>query len=162
MAARPITAIVRLLLTQGTLSEPLAERGRRAGAPRWWEKRRARKAADEWIAAGWGSRVAWRVDELTSRRERRLLARSLRGAVSDLSPGRLAGASPINRIALRPHARLLTALAERVADPERPVAATGVLAVHELLTSPDSAIYTHDDVDVRGELRSVLDALEVH
>src|SRR5438132_12057092 len=53
MAARPITAIVRLLLTQGTLIGPLAERGRRAGAPRWWEKRRARRAADEWIAAGW-------------------------------------------------------------------------------------------------------------
>ena len=34
--------------------------------------------------------------------------------------------------------------------------------VHELLTSPDSVLYTHDDVDVRRELTSVLDALEVH
>jgi len=68
----------------------------------------------------------------------------------------------MNRIALRPHASLLAAVAERLADPERPVAATGVLAVHELLTSPDSVLYTHDDVDVRRELTSVLDALEVH
>ena len=145
MAARPIAAIVRLLLAQTM-----------------WDRRRDRREADAWIAAGWGSRVAWRVEELTSRPERRLLARSLRGAVSDLSPGRLAGASPMNRIALRPHASLLAAVAERLADPERPVAATDVLAVHELLTSPDSVLYTHDDVDVRRELTSVLDALEVH
>ena len=111
MAARPIAAIVRLLLAQTM-----------------WDRRRDRREADAWIAAGWGSRVAWRVEELTSRPERRLLARSLRGAVSDLSPGRLAGASPMNRIALRPHASLLAAVAERLADPERPVAATDVLA----------------------------------
>jgi hypothetical protein len=135
------------------------------------ERRRRTARADGWIRHAHGGHAGpygWRVAELTAPRERRLLARSVRGVVSDLSPNRLPGAVPLNRVALRPHAPLLCALAARLDALEHPVRAAGVLAVHGLLTDPASPLYARpafDDAeeapDAARAIRAVLDRLEV-
>jgi hypothetical protein len=94
--------------------------------------------------------VAWRAGELTSDRSRRVLARSLRGVVSELDEGRLPGASPLNRTGARPEADLILALADRVGDAERPVTARGVLLVEDLLTDGWGPLYARDRVDELG------------
>ncbi len=113
---------------------------------------RRRRRADAWIehATALPGRYRWRVEELTCPRERRLLARSVRGVVADLSPGRLPGASPLNRVALRPHADLLAALADRLSDLDRPVVARGILGVHRLVTDPSSVLYARPELDECG------------
>jgi hypothetical protein len=129
---------------------------------RAWDHHRTRSRADEWIARGHDNPRAWygwRLAELTSVRERRLLAGSLRGLVEDLSPRALPGAVPLRRAAVRPHVGLLHALAGRLDDLELPVRAAGVLLVHRLLTSPGSPLYA--DGDVGGVLAAALEALEV-
>ena len=128
-----------------------------------------RAAADRRIARGYEDAdpsLAWRAQELTSARERARLARSLRGVVEDLSPSRLPGASPLNRAALRPHTSLLAELADRLDDLERPVSASGVLAVRRVLTDPDGPLYARPDDpgghDVAGALSALLEGLEAH
>jgi hypothetical protein len=100
-------------------------------------------------------------------RERLKLGRSVRGVVDAVSPRRLPGASPLNRVALRPYCAELIALADRLADLERPVSAAGMLAVRHLLTEPDSVLYARPGADemprdIGRELIAVLDRLEVH
>lgn len=137
---------------------------------RWDERRHSRADADAWIARGHdrhlAARYGWRIGELTSRRERQMLGCSVREIVPSLSPGRLQGASPLNRVALRPHRDGLIALADRLDDLEQPVSAAGILAVRRLLTEPDSVLYHRPLVDERprdigAELGVILDRLEV-
>ena len=138
-------------------------------ARRWEECRRACLAADAWIARGYESRASrygWRIEELTSQRERRLLGRSVRGIVPELTAGRLPGASPLNRPALRPFRSELIALADRLDDLGRPVSAAGILGVHRLLTEPGSVLYARPPFDagprdIGAELGAILDGLEV-
>jgi hypothetical protein len=138
-------------------------------ARRWEERRRACAAADAWIARGYenrASRYGWRIEELTSQRERRLLGRSVRRIVPELAAGRRPGASPLNRFALRPFRSELIALADRLDDLERPVSAAGILGVHRLLTEPGSALYSRPSFDkqprdIGAELGAILDGLEV-
>ncbi|MGD0715006.1 MAG: hypothetical protein ABSB24_12610 [Gaiellaceae bacterium] len=138
-------------------------------AQRWEERRRACAAADAWIARGYenrASRYGWRIKELTSWRERRLLGRSVRSIVPELAAGRLPGASPLNRGALRPHRAELIALADSLDDVGRPVSAAGILAVRRLLTEPDSVLYARPFFDgqprnIGAELGAILDRLEV-
>ena len=135
---------------------------------RWDERRRLCAAADAWIARGHdGTSYGWRVAELTSRRERRLLAISVRDIVPELSERRLPGASPLNRVALRPYRSELVELADRLDELDRPVSAAGVLAVRHLLTEPGSALYARESTDDPApdpgrELAAVLASLEVH
>ena len=68
--------------------------------------------------------------------------------------------------ALRPYRAVLIALADRLDDLARPVSAAGILAVHHLLTEPDSVLYAHYHFDERprdvgAELGAILDRLEV-
>ena len=137
---------------------------------RWDERRHLRADADAWIERGYeqhvGSRYGWRIDELTSRRERRMLGCSVREIVPELSPRRLPGASPLNRVALRPYRAELIALADRLDDLDRPVSAAGMLAVRRLLTEPGSVLYARPLADesvpdIGRELGAVLDRLEV-
>ena len=145
----------------------LALLGAVLAARRWDERRRLCAAADAWLARGHdGASYGWRVAELTSRRERRLLANSVRDIVPELSESRLLGASPLNRVALRPHRSELIELADRLDDLDRPVSATGILAVRHLLTEPGSALYARDRVDEPApdpgsELAAVRASLEV-
>ena len=107
--------------------------------------------------------LTWRAAELASARERRLLARSLNGIVRELDANRLPGSSPLNRIALRPHADRIAAIADRLAQLERPVAVLGILLIHDLLSDGGSPLYDRRRVEeISGTLASILDALEVH
>ncbi|HEY7206843.1 MAG TPA: hypothetical protein VH416_01270 [Gaiellaceae bacterium] len=136
---------------------------------RWRAGFLRRVEADRWILEQRvPARFEWRVDELTSAHERTLLARSLRGIVDDLSPRRLPGASPLNRVALRPHADLIGGLAERLDETKRPVAPAGVVRVRRLLTGPESPLYLGSGADIEAqsheaerELARALRSLEV-
>jgi hypothetical protein len=138
-------------------------------ARRFVVRARLRAAADEWIALRFGgpaTRYGWRTEELTSPRERRLLAGSLRRVVRELdAPHRHVG-SLLNRRTMRPQRDLLSELADRLADGDRPVSASGIVAVQRLLTRPDSPLYAYSGPDgpvrdTRAELGAVLDRLEV-
>ena len=95
-------------------------------------------------------------------RERLGLGRSVRGIVKALSPRRLPGASPLNRVALRPYCAQLIALADRLDDLERPVSPTGMQAVRRLLTDPDGVLYARPFVgDIGRELAAMVRRLEV-
>jgi hypothetical protein len=130
---------------------------------RWNARRRRCTVADAWFRGGGRpSQFQWRADELTSRSERNLLARSLRSAVRELgSPPGFRSTVPLNRRALRPHAAELVALAERLDDLERPVAPAGILEVHYLLTSPGSPLYLYSpEADVSETLTAIQQKLE--
>jgi hypothetical protein len=126
----------------------------------WFERRRARAQADYWIRHGFESRYPWRVSELVSPRERKVCARAVHSVLGELRGSKLPGAAPLRRAALRPHLALLDAIEVRLLD-DTPVAAGGMLAVNELLSSPGSCLYTETD-DVESSLRVVLEKLEVH
>ena len=137
---------------------------------RWITGHRLRNEADAWIGRGYesaGSRYAWRVAELTSARERTILAASMHGVVAELDAPRRSPAVPLARGALRSHRDLVAAIADRLGRMDRPVAAGGVVAVNRLLTQPDSCLYTPVAYGGRipraeAELSEVLDRLEVH
>jgi hypothetical protein len=137
--------------------------------PAWRRsQRQLHEAADRWIGRGYDdpvhSPVAWRVQELISSRERVRLARSVQGALKGLCAKRLPGSSPLNCAAVRPHAPLLGALADRLADLDYPVRASGVLAERRLLTDPDGPLYARMDDDrgdeVGGAFRAALRRLD--
>jgi hypothetical protein len=124
------------------------------GPRAWLRLRRARREADYWIEHGFGSRFPWRVAELTSDRERRAAARALAGVIGEVRGAKMPGATPIRRVALRPHLARLDELERRLRDGE-PVTASGMLAVDELLTRGDSCLFAPvESVDDR--LRAVL------
>ena len=125
----------------------------------WLERRRARSEADGWIRHGFEARFQWRVDELTTPRERKLCARTLRSVIGELDGTKLPGVAPLRASALRPSIALLAAIEARLLD-DAPVSAVGMLAVNELLTSPGSCLFAEVD-DVGSELRAVLTKLEV-
>ena len=126
-----------------------------AAHPRhWFERRRARRQADYWIAHGFEARYPWRVAELTREDERLACARSLRSVIGEVRGAKLPGAAPLRRAALRPQLALLEELEARLRD-GTPVTAGGMLAVNDLLTSPDSCLFAQ--VDAVGPcLRKVL------
>jgi hypothetical protein len=96
-------------------------------------------------------------------RERLMLGDSVREIVSAVSPRLLPGASPLNRVALRPYCAELTALADRLDDLDRPVSLSGMHAVRRLLTDPDGVLYARPFVgDIGQELAAFTDRLEVH
>jgi hypothetical protein len=130
------------------------------------ELRALRGSADRELRAGQQSYLQtgpleWRAAELTSPRRRLVLARAVARTERDLLPKTLPGASPLNRVALRPHIDLLRELAERLRALDRPVSASGVLQVEELLTSSESPFYARERADeARSALRACLEALE--
>jgi hypothetical protein len=127
-------------------------RRKRAGAQEnrlaaWLRRPRRRREADALLRASGGhweehSAVAWRVAELTSRYERRRLARSLVSVFDDLlDPRPGSSASVLCRPRIRPYASELLAIAELLADLSRPVTGAGIVLVHDLLRDPGSPIY---------------------
>ncbi len=105
--------------------------------------------------------VVWRTGELISERNRRVLAKALRGVVSELDARRLPGASPLNRSGARPHASVIQALADRVGDLERPVSARGLLLVEDLLTDGWGPLYARNRVgEIGASLRRCLTTLD--
>lgn len=106
-------------------------------------------------------RLAWRVEELVTPKNRLELARALRSLVRDAGPRYLPSASPVNRLAVRAEAHTLIAIADRLADLEQTVAARGVVLVERLLVDAFSPLYDRESVDdLPGYLDAALAALE--
>ena len=95
--------------------------------------------------------------------KRRQLARSLDGVVRELrGPVRLPGASPLNRIGLRPYESQLAALAARMGDLDRPVSARGLRLVNELVCNGASPLYDRSRTDFVPEtVDRILAALDL-
>lgn len=109
--------------------------------------------------------LPWRAAELTSARNRRILAGSLCRIVRDLErPARrtTTSAVPLDRPAVAPHAGLLRELAGRLAAVEAPVAPVGMVLVGELLTDGIvSPLYADgDDQEVGAALKACLRSLD--
>lgn len=92
-------------------------------------------------------RLAWRVEELVATKNRLDLAHSLRSLVRDADLRYLPSSSPVNRIAVRAESDTLMALASRLADLKRPVAARGVVLLERLLVEPSGPLYDRERVD---------------
>ena len=105
--------------------------------------------------------LMWRANELVSDKNRRELARALRGALRGANPRYLPGASPLDRRAVRAEAGTLEAIASRLAAVDRDVSARGVVLVERLLMEGSSPLYGSGDLDALGdELDRILEALE--
>jgi hypothetical protein len=125
---------------------------------------RARSAADVWIARGYDSprsRYGWRVAELTSGRERAALASAMHGIVAELEHDVDTGIVPLERAAVLPCRDVLGAIASRLGDLDRPVAACGVLGVRRLLTDGATSPLYCPTADPVHEFADVLGRLEV-
>lgn len=131
---------------------------------RWGDRCKLRASADAWIARGYDSarsRYSWRIEELTSRRERKALAASLRGLVDEIERGGPPGALPLDKVALRPNSFALEAIATRLDDTSKRVSAAGVLAVDRLITDGATSPLYRPSSDVGSRLAEILDSLEV-
>jgi hypothetical protein len=119
--------------------------------------RDARRAADTEIARRRipPLRLAWRVEELVSTKSRLDLAHAIRSLVRDASPRYLPAAAPVNRLAVRAQSEVFLAIAGRLADLDRPVAAQGVVLAARLLTDASGPLY---DCERSDELPDYLDA----
>jgi hypothetical protein len=129
------------------------------------ERARARAWADGQIDAGVRLRsnriVAERIRELTSRRERLMLAGSLRSLARSLERSIVLTASPVNRPAARPQRAALLALADRLSALDRPLDPRGVLLVERLLRDPNGPLYDRARAeDLRSTLETAHRALE--
>ena len=99
---------------------------------------RQRRAADAWLRSATGGFVppayAWRAEQLTSPRERRMLARTLRlieRSAYERAVGRL---RPLNLPAVRAHHDSLELLACTLETLDEPVTPAGMLRVVDLVT----------------------------
>jgi hypothetical protein len=119
--------------------------------------RAARRTADTELALRRHPplRLAWRVEELVSTKNRLDLAHALRSVVRDSSPRYLPAASPINRVAVRAESEAILDVAARLADTERAVAARGVVLADRLVTDGSGPLYDRERVD---ELPAYLDS----
>jgi len=98
-----------------------------------------RRAADRLLRTGVSVHpeselLTRRAAELTSVRNRRMLAGSLRSLVREVERPAVVSAVPLNRRGLGPKLPLFRSLVDRVADVERPVAPQGMVLVEDLLT----------------------------
>jgi hypothetical protein len=106
-------------------------------------------------------RFSWRAAELVIPKRRLDLAHQLRRLVHDADARLLPGAQAFDRLAVRAEAENFLALADRLADLERPVAPRGVLLLEQLLDDPWSPLNDRDREDeVRGCLAEAAEALE--
>jgi hypothetical protein len=140
-----------------------------AGRARWpvkrWALRRARAVADEWLLWGAVPRdssplLAKRAAELTSERNRRVLAGRCRRFIAELGDPRCR-AYAINRGVMREHYRSLVDLAERLEDVSRPIPPAGVVLTERLLSDGAGPFYDAARADELGPaLAAALEALD--
>jgi hypothetical protein len=133
---------------------------------RWRERReraRAQDAADRELlrAPTPPLRLAWRAQELTTTRSRLDLAHEARSCVRHARARLVTGASPVNRRAVRAKSTALLAIADRLADLDRPVAPRGVVMLRRLLDDLAGPLFDPDRAGELGtSLAAVRDALE--
>jgi hypothetical protein len=126
-----------------------------------------RRAADDLLRAGvrahpQSALLSWRSAELTSDRNRKINARSLRAIARELDGRSLPSAVPLNRAGARPYAEVIRLLAGRLEDLQRAVSARGVLLVQDLLTDGiGSPLYVRArSSELRATLERCLTALD--
>lgn len=108
-------------------------------------------------------RLSWRVEELLAPKNRLDLAHILRSLVRESRARYLPSASPVNRLAVRAEAETLLAIAARLADLDRPVAARGVVFIDRMLVDGSGPLYDRELVDdLPVYLDTALEALEPH
>jgi hypothetical protein len=125
--------------------------------------RTARSAADAELLRREDTplRLAWRAEELVTPKNRLELAHSLRSLVRDAGVRYLPSASPFNRLVVRAESETLLAVAERLADLRKPVAAHGVVLTERLLVDGSGPLYNRARADEFSlQLVHVLEALE--
>ena len=106
-------------------------------------------------------RLAWRVHELIAPEFRLAVSRGLTDVVHESNGGRLPGASPLNRAAVRSVRPQLLALASRLADLDVHVLPRGVLLADRLVTDSHSPLYDRERAELAGrEVDRALTALE--
>jgi hypothetical protein len=108
-------------------------------------------------------RVAWRVEELVSTKNRLDLSHALRSLVRDSQPRYLPTASPVNRGAVRVESQSLLAIAARIGDLDSPVAAKGIVLADRLLVDGSGPLYDRERAqELHGSLCAIREALEAH
>ncbi len=110
------------------------------GLVEWYWLVRDRQKADHWIRMHprghpTSGLVVSRIGELTAPSMRRILARSLRNAVTAAMRPPTLSASPMDLAGVRSEAPVIESIAARLAELERPVNARGVLLTLDLLTN---------------------------
>jgi hypothetical protein len=118
-----------------------------------------RRTLDRLLAAGgdpsWDPDLGVRAAQITSWRERHLLADSLESAVSETHrPPRWSCAAPLDRRAVRAAAPGLLALAAEL-EAACPAAAEGVALTKQLVTEAGSPLYAPGDPDALREIARV-------
>ena len=107
---------------------------------------RQRRAADDWLRTATGTsvppRYEWRARYLTSARERRMLARTLR-EVEQLSVEQPVGGFRLVPVtAASEHRVRLLQLASQLERVDEPVTPAGILRVVDLVTTPTSPLWS--------------------
>ena len=124
-----------------------------------------RRQADTWIESAGGPFIApqysWRVAELLSRRERKTLARSLRGLVRQVTSRLPERNGLVVRSRVAPHIGLLLSIAQRLEDHATSVRPAGIIALHRVLCDAESPLYVNDADRSSGDLAAALAAVLV-
>jgi hypothetical protein len=126
-----------------------------------------REKADGWLSTRCGEQpddavLLARIDELSSPRLRRTLARSFRRVARDVSSfGRPTTPAQHNRRILQPHAEQLRRLAERLDDRSRPVGPRGMAMAYRLVTMGSGPLYNSRRAqELPAHLNATLGALD--
>jgi hypothetical protein len=114
-------------------------------------RERLRAQADAWLASIHSpspSAFPWRVEELVGS-ERKVVGRTLRSIAEEVMRPYRRGAPTVNRSKLRPHADLLSEVAEALEDPGRHASPRAVARTRLLITdvgSPLNCSARHDEL----------------
>ena len=151
LAAAPLMAVGGAITRQWAVA--LAAASVLAGAASsvwcWMQRVMLCDLADRWIATGAGAPppdavVRQRRVELSSPRERRMLATSLRRLVAAAqAQPRVSGRVPTDRRTVTAEAALIERLAAHLADVNTPVEARSVALVHMLVSDAGSPLYRY-------------------
>lgn len=171
LAAAPVMAAGRAITWRWALAMATAALVAAAGAGAWGWMRRVMVCdlADRWIATGAGAPpadavVTQRRAQLSSTREQRMLATSLRRLVAAAQePARVSARVPTDRRAVRAEAAAIERLAAHLADVNTPVEARSVALVHLLVSDAGSPLYRNGQPggeDLHRRLTQVLFEIE--
>jgi hypothetical protein len=126
-----------------------------------------REQADGWLSTRCGEQpddamLLARIDELSSPRLRKTLARSFRRVARDTNSfGRPTTPAQHNRRILRPHAEQIRRLAERLDDRTRPVGPRGMAIAYRLVTMGSGPLYNSSRAhELPAHLNATLGALD--
>jgi hypothetical protein len=120
-----------------------------------------RRMADDWLRSATGGFVppsyAWREKQLCSPRERRMLARTLRGVEEMAYERPLGRRRPLYLPAVREHRDFVDLLAQALERLEEPVTPAGMLRVVDLLSDGASPLWgTTKDATLRDAISTTL------